>query len=1563
MSYASAADVADKRSMEANRHQPARALQPGRVRPISESLRTLLAATAGDVCELLHAPFCAISQVDGDDAVVVAVQGARSHRAQPPGTRWHVSGVPPARQAIATSRTVVLTHRDDPRLTDEQRSALTGEPDLVSLAFIPLQSDQRIAGLLVVGDTRPHDLATAAPQITVVARLIALALLQDRRLEESARAVADLALVLDADLEAQSRTSAPEQVLRVLARRFAELCHAPMVDIFTIEGETLRALVSWQHGGFRSDYEGAVENLADWPLTRAAAASGRLEVVASLDDPRLDPSAVEALAPWNVASYLTIPLQSNGKVIGIVEIYDTDPRDFAEVTRPARALGEIAAHIMDKALLLQALEQRNRSMREIVTLGARINQTGDPTEMARYVADRVIDVMGATCCEIYKIVRDELRCLVSLDVRPEFEDPQAQTPVDLDRFPSLTRAVKERDLLVFADIDDPRLTEFERELYRTWHFGSELSIPLMIEDRVVGMIDIFDERPRDFAEHLDFARSAAQIVAGAFDNLLLVERLGESNRELRVLADSSLELGASLDFDAVLSSVAARMCRGAGAARCSIYALSGTTLRGLVSTDGSQTDERFPGTTCELAELTVARRAVERGQPAAVDDLRDEPAAGGRACDGGEPGEFRALLELPLLHLGRAVGVASIFDHRPREFEHLDLLRGLGQIAAQALANATVRHVLDANAARLEIINEASLDLASSLDLHHILDAVARRLCSVAEVDDCDVYTLRDRDLSCEVSLIEGVVDDGWVDRTYPLDQWRASRLAVDSKSAVNIATTDDPRLGDDEREEMVAAGRRSALIVPLMVENRVIGIVELFARSRDRGITADEIATVEAICRVASLTIANADLFRDLELRNRESELLNQVAARVGSSLDASTIASSTIDELAALVPFAEACLVTGGQGKPWKVVYASSPDFEELAGSTGAGIPDAFRERLHRERVVTADLDTFDRFPGAPTGPDKMRSLLVIGIWIDDDLGGALALLSPEPDAFATTDRHLLTRVGTQLALSFKNAGLYETIKTMHVSNLKALISALNARDYYAVGHAARVAAYMLLLGRELGWPDGRLQHITEAAFLHDVGRIGVADDVLFKPGRLSDEETAELRNHPVTSAEIVRPLFSDGLVAAVRHHHERWDGHGYPDGLAGIAIPEIARALCIVDSYDAMSFQRPHHAALSYGECLAEMQRCRGHQFDPDMVTAFMRVLDRLDERRSVAREAAETAAARIDPTALVALSSLGDESRPEHGRMATTLREVRDDYPQVRFLTSMAPGSDGWRFVCDPEEDPALHSHLGNPVDRFGAGSTDLSVAAERNVLQLDDFGVWVSGEADVRDERGEQVGLVCADLAPADDWPADLGSNVTGHDGTFSAIVESATARLGRARVDAVTDGLTGLYNQRYFKQRLSEEVTRATEVGGHLTLLFCDLDHFKGYNDRLGHTAGDRALSAMGTVLLRSIRQVDLAARYGGEEFTVILIDTTAAGALDVAERIRAEVAALDLGSPDRGLTVSIGVASFPTDAILTEELIDKADWAMYLAKRQGRDRVLAFQPGMPDPTMRTESS
>jgi diguanylate cyclase (GGDEF)-like protein/excisionase family DNA binding protein len=572
--------------------------------------------------------------------------------------------------------------------------------------------------------------------------------------------------------------------------------------------------------------------------------------------------------------------------------------------------------------------------------------------------------------------------------------------------------------------------------------------------------------------------------------------------------------------------------------------------------------------------------------------------------------------------------------------------------------------------------------------------------------------------------------------------------------------------------------------------------------------------------------------------------------------------------------------------------------------------------------------------------------RSCVMLPLIARDKAIGLVDLFDHVEREFTSEEIAIAEAVGQLVALALEHAQLYEEVKHLHLGNLRALSSALSAKDYYTLGHAGRVAAYMTMLGRELGWPSERLEELQNVAFLHDIGKIGVSDRVLLKAGPLTSEEWELMRQHPGISAEIVRPLFDSELVASVRHHHERFDGGGYPDGLRGAEIPPVARAMCVVDCYDAMSCRRPYRPALSYRQCLAELRRCAGTQFDPEMVAAFLQALRRLRRRRAHVATMARQAATLIDPVDHALLRSRADEARPEYASMVGALRQLRDAHPPLRFITSFTMVGDQCITVLDTGETEDEISHCGDPwlpedeLARVLAGESLLA-----NALTADDFGVWVSGVAPLRDEKGTIVAALSVD-APAVE---SLGRPLAGdRSHALAAMLQSAAIRFSRAEVEAITDGLTGLYNHRYLHERLREELERARRRQTKLSLLFCDCDHFKTYNDDYGHKAGDAALARIARIVEGCSRRVDLAARYGGEEFVLALVDTDAAGALIVAERLRSEVEA----SSARGgqaLTVSIGIATCPDDAGAHDELLDKADWAMYAAKRAGRNRVLAF--------------
>ncbi len=180
-----------------------------------------------------------------------------------------------------------------------------------------------------------------------------------------------------------------------------------------------------------------------------------------------------------------------------------------------------------------------------------------------------------------------------------------------------------------------------------------------------------------------------------------------------------------------------------------------------------------------------------------------------------------------------------------------------------------------------------------------------------------------------------------------------------------------------------------------------------------------------------------------------------------------------------------------------------------------------------------------------------------------------------------------------------------------------------------------------------------------------------------------------------------------------------------------------------------------------------------------------------------------------------------------------------------------------------------------------------------------------------------------------------------------------AAIAIQNARLyERSQEEAVTDGLTGLYNQRYFYSRLEEELERSSRSGQPVSVIFCDLDGFKGFNDINGHSLGDVALKDVAGIITESKRAVDIAARYGGEEFALILPETDSSGAQIIAHRIRRRIAGFSFearGESSSMLTTSIGVAGSPADGKTASELVEKADWAMYFSKRQGGNRVTLF--------------
>jgi diguanylate cyclase (GGDEF)-like protein len=581
-----------------------------------------------------------------------------------------------------------------------------------------------------------------------------------------------------------------------------------------------------------------------------------------------------------------------------------------------------------------------------------------------------------------------------------------------------------------------------------------------------------------------------------------------------------------------------------------------------------------------------------------------------------------------------------------------------------------------------------------------------------------------------------------------------------------------------------------------------------------------------------------------------------------------------------------------------------------------------------------------------------EKSR-LIVPVVFGKSPLGMMVVSETTKERSFSAADIDFALGLAHQAGVAIHNARQYQELRRNHVAGLRALVSALGAKERYTQGHAARVATYVALMGEKLGWSAEMLQRAEEASVMHDIGKLAISDNILLKPGPLSEQEWAVVRAHPETSEQILRPLVDEHILAAIRCHHENYDGSGYPDGLKGDEIPPIARAIRVADAYDAMSFRRPYRRSLTYRECRRELERGRGSQFDPEMFDALLAVAEDIRRRRKYCIHVARKAAGLIDGDKHKLLRERRDEERAEYQEIIEALRGVLANSERVRFLTTLSRSNSTYVFIADPEEAEDWKSHLGDQLlvadeemDHVYAGERTL----DRNVVNADEFGVWISGMAPLYDSGGEIVGLVCAD-APAKVSPDQ--QDLYAAPGFLASLLGEAGKRITRAEFEAVTDGLTGVYNHRFLHEHLDELISKSTHRQSEFAVLFIDIDHFKRFNDLWGHSLGDLILRDVAHLIENEVRRGDVVARYGGEEFVAVLADTSLAGGRVVAGRIRQKIARSPLALGSFPVTVSIGVTVFPTDGTSGAALIERADSAMYQAKRLGRNRVQVYSAAM----------
>ena len=349
---------------------------------------------------------------------------------------------------------------------------------------------------------------------------------------------------------------------------------------------------------------------------------------------------------------------------------------------------------------------------------------------------------------------------------------------------------------------------------------------------------------------------------------------------------------------------------------------------------------------------------------------------------------------------------------------------------------------------------------------------------------------------------------------------------------------------------------------------------------------------------------------------RLAECEMLLEVGIKLSGTLDLTTVLELALQHAEHLCQ-AETSSI-------WELDEERQDLFFRVVRGRAAGVIRGMRLPLGEGIVgsvarsgkaeVVNDVNADPRWHGDPSGSFATRAILAVPLLAQGKVIGVVQVLNPvDRDRFTEGDLGRMRQFAAILAPTLQNARLYAVQRRQNLTLATVLAEALEKRDPYTAGHVRRVVTYSVMLGEEMGLKPEELRDLWLAATLHDIGKIGVPDNILRKPAPLDAEEEEVMKRHTVFGAEIVMPLSNPQVLLGVRSHHERLDGQGYPDGLTDPEIPLGPRIIAVADTFDAMTTNRPYRTQLPLENAAAEILASSGTQLCPRVVAAFRRLFE--------------------------------------------------------------------------------------------------------------------------------------------------------------------------------------------------------------------------------------------------------------------------------------------------------------------------------------------------------------
>ena len=528
---------------------------------------------------------------------------------------------------------------------------------------------------------------------------------------------------------------------------------------------------------------------------------------------------------------------------------------------------------------------------------------------------------------------------------------------------------------------------------------------------------------------------------------------------------------------------------------------------------------------------------------------------------------------------------------------------------------AQLQQRLDITALELELHNEICAITREGFQLEPVLDRIMDRVVKATATGAGTLFLLDDAGDHLIFQTVKGP---------------RANRLAgqqmqADEGIAGWVVQTGSPYLASNVHQDPHWSGRvdqklkfetHNLLAAPLQAAGKILGVIEVLNKKGGQPFNQSDLDLLTALSFQTALIIQNGRLFLAAEAKVNQLATLTELSAILNSSLDPKQVRTRAMQAAVKLLVCETGSLYLIDHEKNelyFEVALGDKGDvFKEIRLKIGEGIAGWVAEQ--GRSLLIPDCSKDPRWSSRADKKSKFqtRNMVTVPVKAKDKVIGVLQAINRlEGKLFDEEDLRLLESLADQVAIALENARLYEEQRLTFLQTAEALAMAIEKRDIYTGGHTRRVRDYCMAMVNYLNLSPEEKKWLELAAILHDVGKIGVDDQVLRKPGKLTDEEFAQIRAHPTIGYEIMSHIKTlHEVIPGMRHHHERPDGRGYPDGLHDDKIPFLARIIAVADTYDAMTSDRPYRKGLSDQAALEELRKFSGAQFDADAVAAFIK-----------------------------------------------------------------------------------------------------------------------------------------------------------------------------------------------------------------------------------------------------------------------------------------------------------------------------------------------------------------